>query len=335
MPNKKYTVFVSSTYEDLQEERKKVMEALLQMNCFPVGMEYFNASDDSQWAVIKQLIDECDYYVLILAGRYGSVEEESGKSYTQKEYEYAKSIHVPVLSFVHKNINNLPQGRCESDQEKKDKLEAFKETVQKKLCKFWNTSDDLASQVVLSLNSAITSFPRTGWIRAEGLTSEESAKEILRLKNEIEKLKESLQAIESEDPKDTADLCQGDDRVKLNYKYYYGGWHYISFSTTWRAIISCLSPLMISEASENELKKALVDFAQDSEKKDYNRLEVLMEDFQTIKVQLITLHIIKESIKKRPVHDNQTYWTLTPYGNRLVMKEKALRKKIVDANNDI
>ena len=41
---KKYQVFVSSTYEDLQEERKKVMEALLQMNCFPVGMEYFNAS---------------------------------------------------------------------------------------------------------------------------------------------------------------------------------------------------------------------------------------------------------------------------------------------------
>lgn len=65
---KKYQVFVSSTYEDLQEERKKVMEALLQMNCFPVGMEYFNASDSSQWEVIKSLIRECDYYVLIVAG---------------------------------------------------------------------------------------------------------------------------------------------------------------------------------------------------------------------------------------------------------------------------
>ena len=327
MPNKKYTVFVSSTYEDLQEERKKVMEALLQMNCFPVGMEYFNASDDSQWAVIKQLIDECDYYVLILAGRYGSVEEESGKSYTQKEYEYAKSIHVPVLSFVHKNINNLPQGRCESDQEKKDKLEAFKEIVQKKLCKFWTTSDDLASQVVLGLNSAITSFPRIGWIRAEGLSSEESAKEILRLRNQVESLTESLKAIELEDPKDTADLCQGDDELELHYKYYYMDWNYISLKTTWKDVIAYLSPLMISEASEVELKKALVDFAQDRTRKNYNRLEVLAGDFQTIKIQLITLHIIKESIKKRPVHDNQTYWTLTPYGNRLVLKERALRKK--------
>ena len=64
--NKKYSVFVSSTYEDLKEERQEVVNALLQMDCFPVGMEYFNASDQSQWDVIKSLIDECDYYVLII-----------------------------------------------------------------------------------------------------------------------------------------------------------------------------------------------------------------------------------------------------------------------------
>lgn len=54
------------------------------MNCFPVGMEYFNASDSSQWEVIKSLIRECDYYVLIVAGRYGSIEEESGKAIRKK-----------------------------------------------------------------------------------------------------------------------------------------------------------------------------------------------------------------------------------------------------------
>ena len=59
---KKYSVFVSSTYTDLQEERKKVIDALLQMNCFPIGMEYFNAEDDTQWNIIKNLINECDYY---------------------------------------------------------------------------------------------------------------------------------------------------------------------------------------------------------------------------------------------------------------------------------
>lgn len=62
--NKKYSVFVSSTYEDLKEERQEVVNALLKMDCFPVGMEYFNASDKSQWEVIKNLIEECDYYIL-------------------------------------------------------------------------------------------------------------------------------------------------------------------------------------------------------------------------------------------------------------------------------
>lgn len=77
---KKYQVFVSSTYEDLIPERKQVMKALLQMDCFPVGMEYFNAADESQWEIIKKLIDECDYYVLIVAGMYGTIDE--------KEYDY-------------------------------------------------------------------------------------------------------------------------------------------------------------------------------------------------------------------------------------------------------
>lgn len=115
--DKKYPVFVSSTYEDLQDERKKVMEALLQMDCFPIGMEYFNASDESQWDVIKSLIDECDYYVLIVAGRYGSIEEATGKSYTQKEYEYALSIGVPTIAFLHKDVSTLPKKYTESNSQ--------------------------------------------------------------------------------------------------------------------------------------------------------------------------------------------------------------------------
>lgn len=169
--DKKYQVFVSSTYEDLQEERKAVMEALLQMNCFHVGMEYFNASDESQWDVIKQLIDECDYYVLIVAGRYGSVEESTGKSYTQKEFEYAVSKNVPVISFLHQDPDSLPKSKTETDKTKEAALEVFREDVKKRLCKFWTSSDNLASQVVLSLHGLIKSKPRVGWVKADQLNA--------------------------------------------------------------------------------------------------------------------------------------------------------------------
>lgn len=163
--DKKYQVFVSSTYEDLQEERKAVMEALLQMNCFPVGMEYFNAADDSQWDVITSLIDECDYYVLIVAGRYGSIDAASGISYTQKEYEYAVKKNIPVISFVYKDINQLPSGKVEHNPDVLKKLEEFKNEIGKKLWQTWDNKDSLASAVVLSLNKLIKSKPRTGWVR--------------------------------------------------------------------------------------------------------------------------------------------------------------------------
>jgi len=90
---KKYQVFVRSTYKDLLDERREVMQALLELDCIPVGMELFPAADDDQWTLIKRLIDDCDYYILIVGGRYGSLSVE-GISYTQMEYEYALSQEI-------------------------------------------------------------------------------------------------------------------------------------------------------------------------------------------------------------------------------------------------
>ena len=88
--NKKYQVFISSTFTDLKDERKEITRVLLEMDCIPTGMEMFQASDDNQWQVIKRVISLCDYYLVIIAGRYGSVHPKTKKSYTQMEYEYIK-----------------------------------------------------------------------------------------------------------------------------------------------------------------------------------------------------------------------------------------------------
>ncbi|QLQ19617.1 MAG: DUF4062 domain-containing protein [Exiguobacterium profundum] len=65
--NKKFQVFISSTYEDLIEERKSVEETIIRSGDIPVGMEAFPAADDEQFEFIKTIIDACDYYVLIIA----------------------------------------------------------------------------------------------------------------------------------------------------------------------------------------------------------------------------------------------------------------------------
>lgn len=321
--DKKYQVFVSSTYEDLQEERKAVIEALLQMNCFPVGMEYFNASDESQWEVIKQLIDECDYYVLIVAGRYGSVEESTGKSYTQKEYEYAVSKGVPVISFLHKEPDSLPKLKTEQNKESEEKLEAFKEDVQKRLCKFWNSSDSLASQVVLSLNSLIKSKPRVGWVKADQLNAE-SSKEILKLREQIDTLNAKIREIEDKDPEGIEGLQQGEDEVTILYPSSMQGNKIYKF--TWNKIIAALTPHMIDECSEKVLKFYLHEFVSQGKINVPSYSSISDDSFQTIKVQLIALGIIKPSTKKHSTTDTNSYWTLTSYGNRLMMKLKAIKR---------
>lgn len=323
--DKKYQVFVSSTYEDLQEERKKVMEALLQMNCFPVGMEYFNASDDSQWEVIKSLIRECDYYVLIVAGRYGSIEEESGKSYTQKEFEYAIEQGVPVISFVHKRPDSLPAAKYEQDSLKRDKLEEFRTCIKKKLCKFWDNADVLSSQVVLSLTSLIKSHPRTGWIKADEISSAEANKEILALRKENDELKALLAKSNEAEPEGIENLQQGEDEIQIRLQDYWSKSYSETVTTTWNIIISILAPLMIDECAEKVLCKQLSSYFQ-LELGTYNDFNVIDHDFQTIKVQLIALHIIQKSERKRTAKDTDTYWSLTPYGNRLMMQLKALKK---------
>ena len=88
---RKFSVFISSTYEDLKNERQALMEVALENNFIPVGMEQFHAAPTSQWNVITKMIDECDFYLLVIGGRYGSIDEEVGISYTEKEYNYAKN----------------------------------------------------------------------------------------------------------------------------------------------------------------------------------------------------------------------------------------------------
>ena len=91
---KKDLFFISSTYEDLKEECNKAIQAILTMNQFPIGMEMFSADDDDQWKIIKEAIDSSDFYILIIGNRYGSIEETTGISYTEKEFDYA--VDFPV-----------------------------------------------------------------------------------------------------------------------------------------------------------------------------------------------------------------------------------------------
>lgn len=131
---KKYQVFISSTYKDLIEARSKVRDAILSMMHFPVGMEMFNAADEEQWEIIQETIDSSDYYVLILGQRYGSVIEsgsDAGISYTEKEFRYAREKKIPVLVFIIDDDVAIKPEFIEKDPESIKKLADFKTEAKK------------------------------------------------------------------------------------------------------------------------------------------------------------------------------------------------------------
>lgn len=343
---KKYQVFVSSTYRDLTEERQEVIQALLELDCIPVGMELFPAADDDQWTLIKRLIDDCDYYILIVGGRYGSLNQE-GISYTQMEYEYALKKEIPIISFLHKKPEEITAGKSEKDPELIKKLESFKELAQKKMCRYWEGAVDLGSQVSRSLVKLIKDKPRDGWVKASLVPSEDTTKEILQLKNEIESLKAELVGAKNNTPEGTEGLSQGSDYTEFSYQVKAKSRDWRNSSTdqmyssklkcTWDDIFAEISPLMIDEVSENALKAKVNDFIESKESTHLNKefkknekfatdFKIDDNDFHTLKVQFRALGMIKESTKKHGIHDKNKYWTLTPFGDNVMTRLRAIKK---------
>jgi hypothetical protein len=181
---KRYQVFVSSTFSDLQQERHELMQTLMRLDCIPAGMELFPAADEEQWAFIQKVIADCDYYLLIVQGRYGSTTEE-GISYTEKEYDYAVEKGIHVIALLHGELEQLPVAKSEIEESAREKLAAFRAKISAgRLVKFWKSPSELQQQTVLSLTHAFKAHPRPGWIRGSEKIHAEVANEISRLSRE-------------------------------------------------------------------------------------------------------------------------------------------------------
>ena len=189
---KKYQVFISSTYKDLIEERKKVRDVILSMYHFPIGMEMFNAADEEQWEIIKETIDSSDYYILIIGKRYGSIipdgRPDAGMSYTEKEYHYAVAQGIPVLTFI-KRDSAITADMIDPEPEKLEKLRAFVNEVTKlREADWFENVDELGTKVTLALHKQMDRKKRPGWVRGDGFDVDASLNEMIMLNQQIREL---------------------------------------------------------------------------------------------------------------------------------------------------
>lgn len=192
MHEKRYQVFISSTFTDLKEERRAVQDAVISMGDFPVQMESFPATDQRQMDFIGPLIEQSDYYVLIIGGRYGTV-DGTGLSFTHQEFRYAVEKGVPVLVLVHGKPDEIASGKTEStDAGRAMLVEFIKEASQDRIRKDWKNIGELQVGVHQALVNAKRSKPRPGWIRGDTITSFEALEELNEVRKENEKFREKL-----------------------------------------------------------------------------------------------------------------------------------------------
>ena len=144
-------VFVSSTYIDLVQHRKAIQEGLISHEFTPLAMELFPSKYTDAFTHIKQEIDRCDFYILVLGNRYGSYKPDSVTSYTELEYEYALGKGLKVLPFVCSDVSQL-QG-ADDEPEKADKFAAFKRKIeQTHLPSWWSSIEGLKFDVCRSIS---------------------------------------------------------------------------------------------------------------------------------------------------------------------------------------
>ena len=206
--DKRFQVFVSSTYADLQQERRAVLQTLMEMDCIPAGMELFPAADNEQWEFIKRIIDDCDYYILIIGGRYGSLTAE-GISYTEMEFDYAISKGLKVLAFVHEFPDDLTVAKSDINPDLRAKLAAFRARVcQDRLVKLWNNASELPGLVALSLSKTIKIYPAIGWVRTTNAGNPELLSDLNALRKENALLRNRVVELERTPAPTTKKYCR-------------------------------------------------------------------------------------------------------------------------------
>lgn len=326
--DKRYQVFVSSTFTDLQEERRQVIQTVKELDCFPAGLELFPASDEEQWDFIRKVIDDCDYYILIVGGRYGSLTEE-GVSYTEKEYDYAAAQGLPVLAFLHENPDEIPVARSEIKPETREKLSQFRSKVADgRLVRFWKSADALPGLVALSLSKAMKAYPRNGWVRATSIPSVETLAELNDLRKKLaetqSELSEARKAVAPEPI--VADLASLDELVTVKgtcfTKSGLSGW---STRLTWRELFATIAPSLLIATVDGRVNSHLAELLLARTGREGRNPSIDDLVFDTIKVQLLAYGFITVAPLGTTGGGVNLFWQLTQLGNRVMIEARTVR----------
>ncbi len=330
--DKKYQVFVSSTFIDLKDERQDLIRHILDLKHIPAGMELFPAADVEQLEYIKKIIDQCDYYVLIMGGRYGSMDAD-GVSYTEREYDYAVKTGKVVLAFVHDDVGNIPSKFTESNHAAKLALDAFREKVKSgRLVSPWKDRQGLELAVIKALMHAFNDFPMVGWVRADAAASSELLQQSNELLRENADLKAKLDKLSTAPSTAIPDLASLDDLHSFRYTYYAysrfdSSYPEAEMKLSWRKIFLGVAGLLEKPKTASVIESGVAAAAKDE---NGTIIEAVIKTDQVrIKIQLEALGLISATVQEVAKGNANEYLSLTPYGKSIFIENMVVRASVV------
>ncbi len=158
MPEKKYLpIFISSTYEDLIPYREAVQKALIRLETIIKGMEYFGSRHGSPKDECLKVVSESKIFICIIGLKYGSLDEETGCSFVELEYEKAQEEKLPTLIYLLDEGKQPILTQYIDTGKKAKKLLEFKEMLKKKhTVSFFTTPEDLSQKVSYDLPEVLS-----------------------------------------------------------------------------------------------------------------------------------------------------------------------------------
>jgi hypothetical protein len=333
----RFQIFLSSTFRDLREERQAVHEAILELGHFPAGMEAFPAADATPWELIKTVINESDYYILIVGGKYGSTGPD-GISYTEMEYNLAVELGKPILAFMHGDPDQIPAGKIELDNEARSRLDSFRKRILERTCKSWTNKENLKAAVLSSLVHIIRTKPASGWVRNEGLGNHELLRRLAALQERYDKQEEELNHLRNAMRKrlDAAKYQDLDGRIEI--KTNKGSRTEVQLEDIFFAIADqMLTPcreFKIGQAIKAGLNIDTGDASTDKGEHVKASAEIDRSTLALILRQLLALDLVEPEMvlhtsgdKDRTQTNANRYWKLTNSGRARFLEKSAILAK--------
>lgn len=330
-----YQVFVSSTFSDLEDERKKVSDALAKAGMIPAGMELFPATSLKQLEFIKKVIDRCDYYVVIVGARYGSLDGD--KSFTEKEYEYALSKNIPVLAFIHKAPGKIAADKTDSDPTLVKKLELFRERLKNgRVVYFWTDINDLCMNVVITVASEINLSPGIGWIRGDQAIDPKIVQELEKARIENAELEKKLDQLAPKEISFSPDIAGPEDYFEFEiYWWRDKTQNRTKGRATLRNIYIIAYDAILKKHSESQIGDVIASniFAEANpedyfEGTDYHvipyALEAMRFQFEALGLIVATTVSTTQTFGSQTFHSEHLIWALTEKGRSYMSKLRAL-----------